>query len=55
MVEFTQFERSYYELGKEDRSAIESLTGCLFPCTYTEYRLGATLEACVPIVCVLVQ
>ena len=44
MGEFTQFERSFYELGKEDRSVIEGLTGCLFPCTYTEYRVGATLE-----------
>ena len=44
MDQYTMFEDSYYQMAKGDRSTIEARTGCLFPCTYIEYRVGHTKQ-----------
>ena len=36
--EFKHHDSEYYKLAKGHRAGIEEL-GCLYPCTYTEYRL----------------
>ena len=39
MEEFSQAEGLYYHLAAGDRRRIEVVTGCLLPCSYTEYNL----------------
>ena len=41
LAEFEQHDNLYIQLAVKDRANMELTTGCLFPCTYLEYRLGA--------------
>ena len=36
--EYEEFEALYKDLSLKDKDFIESTSGCLFPCTYLEYR-----------------
>ena len=36
--EYEEFEALYKDLSLKDKDFIENTSGCLFPCTYLEYR-----------------
>ena len=40
--QFDLFERNYFLQARMDQDYITAQTGCLFPCTYNEYRVVAT-------------
>ena len=40
MDQFEKYESLYFDLSKKDQSFIEDTTGCLYPCSYPEYRVG---------------
>ena len=40
MEQFEKYESLYFDLSKKDRYFIENTTGCLYPCSYPEYRIG---------------
>ena len=39
ITEYEEFEALYKDLSLKDKDFIEGTTGCLYPCTYLEYRL----------------
>ena len=39
MDQFEKYENLYYDLAKKDLCFIEDTTGCLYPCSYPEYRV----------------
>ena len=39
MEEFDRYEKSTYLLLTRDKKYIEKTTGCLYPCTYHEYKV----------------
>ena len=41
MDQFEKYESLYFNLSKKDQYFIEDTTGCLYPCSYPEYRVGA--------------
>ena len=41
LSQFEELENLYIQLAVNDRAKIEETTGCLYPCTYLEYRVGA--------------
>ena len=40
--EFNQFETEHSKIAVMDQDYLEARTGCLFPCTYDEYRVVST-------------
>ena len=40
MDEFENYERLYFDLAKKDKCHVENTTGCLYPCSYHEYRIA---------------
>ena len=40
MDQFEKYESLYFNLSKKDQYFIEDTTGCLYPCSYPEYRVG---------------
>ena len=40
MGQFEKYENLYINLAMKDRYSIENTTGCLYPCSYPEYRIG---------------
>ena len=40
MDQFENYESLYFNLSKKDQCFIEDTTGCLYPCSYPEYRIG---------------
>ena len=40
--QFNRFEKKYFDIAIMDQTYLEDQTGCLFPCTYDEYRVVAT-------------
>ena len=40
MEQFEKYESLYINLAMKDRYSIENTTGCLYPCSYPEYRIG---------------
>ena len=40
MDQFEKYERLYFNLSKKDQFFIEDTTGCLYPCSYPEYKVG---------------
>jgi len=40
MDEFVKYENLYYNLGTKDKFFVENTTGCLYPCSYHEYRIA---------------
>ena len=41
MDQFEKFESLYFYLSKRDRQFVEDTTGCLYPCSYPEFRIVA--------------
>ena len=41
MAQFEKYESLYFNLSKKDQCFIEDTTGCLYPCSYPEYIIGA--------------
>ena len=41
MDQFENYESLYFNLAKKDQCFIEDTTGCLYPCSYPEYIVGA--------------
>ena len=39
MDQFEKYEILYFNLSKKDQYFIEDTTGCLYPCSYPEYRV----------------
>ena len=42
MAQYTRWNMLYSDLGAGDRGGMEARTGCLFPCSFLEYRVGHT-------------
>ena len=40
MDQFEKYEDLYFNLAKKDQCFIEDTTGCLYPCSYPEYRVA---------------
>ena len=40
MGEFVKYENLYYNLGTKGKFFVEKTTGCLYPCSYNEYRIA---------------
>ena len=40
MDQFEEYERLYFDLAKKDKCHVENTTGCLYPCSYHEYRVA---------------
>ena len=40
MEQFEKYESLYFDLAKKDRCFIENTTGCLYPCSYPEYKVA---------------
>ena len=45
IMEFEEFEGLYKDLSLKDKDFIEGTTGCLYPCTYLEYRSTLFLKS----------
>ena len=43
MDQFDKMDKEYYALAKEKRSTFEAI-GCLYPCNYTHYKIGAEIK-----------
>ena len=39
MDQFEKYENLYFNISKKDQRFIEDTTGCLYPCSYPEYRI----------------
>ena len=40
MDEFVKYENLYYNLGTKGKFFVKKTTGCLYPCSYNEYRIA---------------
>ena len=40
MGQFEKYENLYINLAMKDRYSIENTTGCLYPCSYPEYKIA---------------
>ena len=49
MNQFEEYERLYFDLAKKDKCHVENTTGCLYPCSYHEYRIAdkQVLDTCI--------
>ena len=40
MDQFEKYESLYWDLAKKDKCHVENTTGCLYPCSFHEYRVA---------------